>query len=144
MAYFIFLKSFKPRSSLPKFLCSKIHSSSHSCLPKFSKIFWEFFGIFPNYFCHSNFLIHFPKSRNQFWMDFLFSFLFFSNPAGPPTSLALASWPTQDAQPTSPLSGPPAPSGRVAKQSPTAPPEPPWPPPPLVQDPFLPPLNRSR
>jgi hypothetical protein len=70
-----------------------------------SQIFYNFlgiFGIFPNYFCHPNFRIHFPKSRNQFLMDFLF--LFFSSPAGPPTSSALACRPTQTTQPTWPLS----------------------------------------
>jgi hypothetical protein len=73
-----------------------------------SQIFYNFlgiFGIFPNYFCHLNFLIHFPKSRIQFLMDFLF--LFFSSPAGPPTPSALACRPAQTdttAQPTWPLS----------------------------------------
>jgi hypothetical protein len=70
-----------------------------------SQNFYNFLGIFgnfPNYLCHPNFLIHFPKSRNQFLMDFLF--LFFSRPAGPPTPLALACRPAQAAQPTWPLS----------------------------------------
>jgi hypothetical protein len=68
-----------------------------------SQIFYNFleiFGIFPNYFCHPNFLIHFPKSRNQFLMDF--PFLFFSSPVGPPTPFALAHRMTQAAQPTTP------------------------------------------
>jgi hypothetical protein len=44
-------KSFEPR-----FLCSKIHSSPHSCIPKFCAILWEFF---PKYFYHQNPFIQF-------------------------------------------------------------------------------------
>jgi hypothetical protein len=44
-------KSFEPR-----LLCSKIHSSPHSCIPKFCAIFWEFF---PKYFYHQNPFIQF-------------------------------------------------------------------------------------
>jgi hypothetical protein len=71
-----------------------------------SQIFYNFlgiFGLFPNYFCHPNFLIHFPKNRNQFLMDFLFSFLFQPSrpahsfglglPAGPNRPAHLASQP---------------------------------------------------
>jgi hypothetical protein len=63
--------------------------------PKFtflpSQIFYNFlgiFGIFSNYFCRLNFLIHFSKNRNQFLMVFLFPF--FSSPACPPTPSAMA------------------------------------------------------
>jgi hypothetical protein len=98
-----------------------------------SQIFYNFleiFGIFPNYFCHPNFLIHFPKSRNQFLMDF--PFLFFSSPVGPPTPFALAHRMTQAAQPTTPahLASQPARPKRPTTSSPTsdrsrAPPPPP-------------------
>jgi hypothetical protein len=63
-----------------------------------SQIFYNFleiFGIFTNYLYHPNFLIHFPKSRNQFLMDFLF--LFFSSPAGLPIS---GPWPASQPKPT--------------------------------------------
>jgi hypothetical protein len=72
--------------------------SQNSCALKFTQVhilafpnFLQFYGNFwnfPNYFCHPNFLIHFPQSRNHFLMDFLF--LFFSGPAGPPTPSVLA------------------------------------------------------
>jgi hypothetical protein len=61
-----------------------------------SQVFYNLlgiFGIFSNYFCHPNFFIHFPKSRNQFLMDF--RFLFFSSPTGLPTPSALACLPAQ-------------------------------------------------
>jgi hypothetical protein len=61
-----------------------------------SQIFYNFlgiFGIFPNYFCYPNFLIHFPKSRNQFLMDFL------SFPAQPAHPL-LWPWPAGQPKPT--------------------------------------------
>jgi hypothetical protein len=61
-----------------------------------SQFFYNFLGIFeifPNYFGHPNFLIHFPKNRNQFLIDFFF--LFFSSLAGPPTFSALACRPAQ-------------------------------------------------
>jgi hypothetical protein len=63
---------------------TQVHILAFLNFLQFSVIFWDF----PNYFCHPNFLIHFPKSRNQFLLDFLF--LFFSSPAGPPTPSALA------------------------------------------------------
>jgi hypothetical protein len=60
---------------------------------QFSGNFWDF----PNYFCPPNFLIHFPKSRNQFLMD---SF-FFSFPAQPARPL-LQPWPASQPKPTPP------------------------------------------
>jgi hypothetical protein len=87
-----------------------------------SQFFYNFLGIFeifPNYFGHPNFLIHFPKNRNQFLMDFFF--LFFSSPAGPAHSFGLglpagpnrhhhpahlASWPARPKKPTAPTSSP--------------------------------------
>jgi hypothetical protein len=71
-----------------------------------SQIFYNFLGIFgilPNYFGNPNFLIYFPKNRNQILMDFLFSFLLQPNrpahsfglglPAGPNRLAHLASQP---------------------------------------------------
>jgi hypothetical protein len=67
----------------------KVHILAFSIFLQFYENFWDF----PNYFCHPNFLIHFPKPRNQFLMDFLF----FPSPAGPTTPLALACRPAQAA-----------------------------------------------
>jgi hypothetical protein len=123
-----------------------------------TQTFYNFLGIFrifSNYFSHPNFLIYFPKSRNQFRMDFIFRF--FSSQAGPPTPLALACQPTHATQPTSPLLASPAqrhpslpdrrapptfvllrPSRKLEPRHlmacTTAAPEPPWLCPPLVQD----------
>jgi hypothetical protein len=88
------LENLSQNSCAPKF--TQVHILAFPNFLQFSGNFWDF----PNYFCHLNFLIHFPKSRNQFLMDFLFlffSFLFFSSPAGPPTPSALACRPAQAA-----------------------------------------------
>jgi hypothetical protein len=76
------LENLSQNSCAPKF--TQVHILGFPNFLQFSGNFWDF----PNYFCHLNFLIHFPKSRNQFLMDFLF--LFFSSPASPPTPSALA------------------------------------------------------
>jgi hypothetical protein len=127
-----------------------------------SQIFYNFlgiFGFFPNYFGHPNFLIHFPKNRNQFLMDFLFNFLFQPSRPAHSFSLGLPASPSHPAhQPSAPPSlpdhrGPPAfillrPSGQAEpRRLPVCAvaPEAPRPPPPSVQDPpLLPPLIRSR
>jgi hypothetical protein len=61
-------KSFEPR-----FLCSKIHSSPHSCIPKFCAIFWEFFS---EYLYHQNPLFNFLSyfnPENQLKLIFFYS-----------------------------------------------------------------------
>jgi hypothetical protein len=83
------LENLSQNSCAPKF--TQVHILAFPISLQFSGNFWDF----PNYFCHPNFLIHFPKSRNQFLMDFLF--LFFSSPASPPTPSALAYRPAQAA-----------------------------------------------
>jgi hypothetical protein len=83
------LENLYQNSCAPKF--TQVHILAFPNFLQFSGNFWDF----PYYFCHPNFLIHFPKSRNQFLMDFLF--LFFSSPAGPPTPSALACRPAHAA-----------------------------------------------
>jgi hypothetical protein len=62
-------KSFEPR-----FLCSKIHSSPPSCIPKFCVIIWEFFY---KYFYHQNPFIQFYfNPENQLKLIFFYSFGF--------------------------------------------------------------------
>jgi hypothetical protein len=97
--------------------------SQNSCALKFTQVhilafpnFLQFFGNFwdfPNYFCHPNFHIHFPISRNQFLMDFLF--LFFSSTTSPLTPSTLACRPAQAAP--SPPSHHPGPPGFIARSA---------------------------
>jgi hypothetical protein len=154
----------KPRSSLTKCLFPKIHSSSHSCLPKFSTIF----GIFPIIsVTRISLLIYLNLEINFEWISFSFSF------KAQPTRPRL--WPWLSGRPKLP-----SPPPHYPAQCPPSLPvrwalpdfvllmpsnqgwphrllactaamlEPPWPPPPLVQDPPppstikphpLPPLN---
>jgi hypothetical protein len=135
MAYFIFLKSMKPSNSLSKFLCSNIHSSSHSCLPKFSKISWEFLRFFSIISVTSiSLFILLNLEINFEWISFFFFFQP-SRPAHSP-SLGLPAGPSCPAhlptpRPTGPtpppllsLTGSPCPpsssSGRATKQCPAA------------------------
>jgi hypothetical protein len=68
----------KSINSLLKFLCSKIHSSPHSCIPNFSTIFWEFFPIISATLFS---LIVFLKLEINFKIDFYFP-LPFTWPSG--------------------------------------------------------------
>jgi hypothetical protein len=75
-----------------------------------SQIFYNFLGIFwifPNYFSHLNFLIHFPKNRNHFlWISFSF-------PAQPAHPL-LRPWPAGRPKLPSPPSHHPGSPGFIA------------------------------
>jgi hypothetical protein len=102
------LNLLKSRNSLPKLLCSKIHSSSYPCLPKFSTIFWDF----SNYFYHQNLLLQFLillKSGKSIFIEFSFPTLILARarlPAQafqPSSSIALAFWPSQAHSATLPL-----------------------------------------
>jgi hypothetical protein len=94
-------KSFEPR-----FLCSKIHSSLHFCIPKFCAIIWE---LFSKYFYHQNPFIQFYfNPENQLKFIFFYSFGF-----QPEQGIRLGLLPPFPAQPRPTSSLPPffSPSG---------------------------------
>jgi hypothetical protein len=98
-------KSFEPR-----FLCSKIHSSPHSCISKFYAIFWDFSQIFlppKSFYSNSNPIFN-PENQLKLILFYSFGFQpekqirpgllsFVFQPSrgpSPPSLPAQAAWPT--------------------------------------------------